>query len=153
METVPLMLNLMRMSRETICGNKLLVNKLSSTVPTGIIEIRASTIRWILNVRLHSVTTIQSLLVLRFNTLHIPRPNPYLQVMVSSSSSVETRDTSIQILDNFLAQLDFQTRNEPLSHTDTSIISLAAASAVILSTKLHEIRPLCTVSANFTFTS
>ena len=65
--------------------------------------------------------------------------------MVSSSSSVETRDTSIQILDNFLAQLDFQTRCEPLSHTDTSIISLAAASAVILSTKLHEIRPLCTV--------
>jgi hypothetical protein len=69
--------------------------------------------------------------------------------MVSSSSSVETRDTSIQILDNFLAQLDFQTRCEPLSHTDTSIISLAAASAVILSTKLHEIRPLCTVSAYF----
>ena len=76
-----------------------------------------------------------------------------LQVMVSSSSSVETRDTSIQILDNFLAQLDFQTRCEPLSHTDTSIISLAAASAVILSTKLHEIRPLCTVSADFDPTS
>ena len=50
METVPLMLNLMRMSRETICGNKLLVHKLSNTIPTGIIEIRASTIRWILNV-------------------------------------------------------------------------------------------------------
>jgi hypothetical protein len=45
-----MMLNLMRMSRETINGNKQLVLKLSNIIPTGIIEIRASTIRWILNV-------------------------------------------------------------------------------------------------------
>ena len=50
METSALMLNLMRMSRETISGNKLLVAKLGNILPTGIVEIRASTIGWILNV-------------------------------------------------------------------------------------------------------
>lgn len=62
-----------------------------------------------------------------------------------SNSSVETRDSSIQILDTFITQLDFQSNSNPLGAADASVISLAAASAVILATKIHEIRPLCTV--------
>ena len=62
-----------------------------------------------------------------------------------SNSSVETRDTSIHILDNFITQLDLQSNCDPLGAADASVISLAAASAVILATKIHEIRPLCTV--------
>ena len=68
-----------------------------------------------------------------------------------SNSSVETRDSSIQILDTFITQLDFQSNSNPLGAADASVISLAAASAVILATKIHEIRPLCTVSVNDLF--
>ena len=74
-ETVPLMLNLMRMSRETICGNKLLVHKLSNTIPTGVIEIRASTIRWILNVRLRITATIRIFSQLENLWISSPRLN------------------------------------------------------------------------------
>ena len=55
MESKVLILNLLRMSRETIGDNKQLVEKLGCAALTGIIEIRASTIRWILNVRGHSL--------------------------------------------------------------------------------------------------
>lgn len=51
MESKGYILNLMRMSRETIGDNKQLVTKLECAARTGILEIRASTIRWILNVR------------------------------------------------------------------------------------------------------
>ena len=56
-----MMLNLMRMSREAISGNKLLAAKLGDITPTGIIEIRASTIRWILNVSLKIATNCLSM--------------------------------------------------------------------------------------------
>ena len=58
MESKLLILNLMRMSREKIGDNKQLVEKLGFAALTGIIEIRASTIRWILNVRVQSLPNV-----------------------------------------------------------------------------------------------
>ena len=48
----------------------------------------------------------------------------------------------------FLLITDLPTSGEPLRPADKSIISLAAAAAVILASKIHEIRPLRTVSTD-----
>ena len=46
----------------------------------------------------------------------------------------------------FTYRSDLPTDSQPLRPADKSIISLAAAAAVILASKIHEIRPLRTVS-------
>ena len=69
--------------------------------------------------------------------------NEFLQVSTMAKVSVETRDNSIQILDRFIAQLDASVLDDPLKDNSAFFIGLAAAAAIILSSKIHEIRPLC----------
>jgi hypothetical protein len=59
-------------------------------------------------------------------------------VVSISNLSVETRDTAIQILDNFLRHFDFQSNDGPVTDADSYVIDFAAAASVILSTKIHE---------------
>ena len=48
----------------------------------------------------------------------------------------------MQILDRFIAQLDTSVFDDPLRDNSAFFIGLAAAAAIILSSKIHEIRPL-----------
>ena len=69
------------------------------------------------------------------------------QVCSTARVSIETRDSAIQILDRFIAQLDIAIFENPLKDNGALCIGLAAAASVILSSKIHEIRPLC--ASNF----
>ena len=50
--------------------------------------------------------------------------------------SPETRDSAVQILDAFLAQLDATVISDPLKDNSAFFIGLAAAAAIILASKV-----------------
>ena len=51
--------------------------------------------------------------------------------------SPETRDCAVQILDAFIAQLDGAAIRDPLKDNSAFFIGLAAASAIILASKVR----------------
>ena len=61
-----------------------------------------------------------------------------------SKASVDTRDTSIQIFDKFVAQLNPSAA--PLSPLDRGYFSTAAAVSIIIASKIHDPCPLGVVS-------
>jgi hypothetical protein len=68
-----------------------------------------------------------------------------------SKASVDTRDTSIQIFDKFVAQLN--PLAAPLNPLDRGYFSTAAAVSIIIASKIHDPCPLGVVSATVFFTS
>jgi hypothetical protein len=60
-----------------------------------------------------------------------------LQVSTVACISPETRDCAVQILDAFIAQLDGAAIRDPLKDNSAFFIGLAAASAIILASKVR----------------
>jgi len=59
------------------------------------------------------------------------------QVSTVACISPETRDCAVQILDAFIAQLDGAAIRDPLKDNSAFFIGLAAASAIILASKVR----------------